>query len=203
MPRPSLNVTVRETQRNVARLAAYRSGAGGLDPTFQYLVSELLLLRLVAILEASIDDLACKLVSGAAYMNGIQPSRIQSAKSIAEAEAIMLTSRRGGRSRYLSWTKASVIRDNVYRVMSPRDPFVFHAGAHGNVLNEMRVVRNYVAHNSSDARKEFQQIVRYVYGANASISVGAFLTSRTRRGVAKIDEYIRVVPAIVTDLAGG
>ncbi len=174
MPIPSLRVTVQETQRNIDRLVRYRSGSGALDPTFQHLISELLLLRLVAILEAAIDDLACKLLAGAAYINGTQPVRLKSAKSIAKAKQLILASRKNGNSRYLTWTKASIIRDNVSSVISSQDPFVIYAQAHAIMLDEMRKVRNYVAHNSLQARGDFQGVVRSVYGRISQYKLGPF-----------------------------
>lgn len=203
MPTPSLGVTIRETRNDIARLMRYRLESSSLNPVFQYLISELLILRLMAILESAIDELACKLVAGASYMNGAQPNRLQDAKSIADAKAIILTSRKNKNSRYLTWTTATFISDNVCNTLSQTEPFLSYAWAHANILDEMRKVRNYVAHNSLHAKAEFQQVVRATYGATPSLQIGAFLTSTTRRTTAKIDQYIHTVPIIVSDLSRG
>ena len=203
MPALSLGVTVRETVRDVDRLANYRSRASALPPEFQYLVAEVVLLRLTAITESAIEDLACKLVAGAPYTNGSYPSPIHGARSIEGAHQAMCTYGRTKAKRYLSWNSASAIRDNVSKVLSDAEPFVFRARAHGDLLDEVRIVRNRVAHSSSKARGEFREVVRATYGANVSLSVGMFLTSTTRRAVAKIDQYLGDVRILVGEMAAG
>lgn len=203
MPIPSLRVTVRATYFSIDRLAGYRRASSSLSPLFQHLISELILLRLFAVLEQSIEEIACKLVAGATYMNGSSPVRHFNARSVASARAEIFDKRRNKGRAFLTWTRASDIQENVSPVLSPSDPFVHFALAHAAILDEIRKVRNCTAHNSSKAKQEFRGLLRTAYGANISLSTGAFLTSTKRYNPAKIDEYLVVVKSITSDLSTG
>lgn len=203
MPAPSLSVTVREVERSLDRLRMYRSLSGTLAPTFQHLIAEVILLRVSAILELAIEELACKLVAGASYINGTYPALLYAANSVAGARLAINTRSGPKPPPYLTWTRASDIRRNVSKVLNVAEPFVYYARAHGTILNEIRMVRNGVAHNSANAKSEFRGVIRTTYGANVSLTVGAFLTSTTRRPVAKIDEYLAGTRVIVGQLARG
>ena len=203
MPAPNLHVTIRETEESVDRLIRYRADSIALVPMFQHLVSELVLLRLSAVMESAIDELACKLVAGATYTNGNHPVRLQTAGSIAKAKLIILVSRKGNRGRYLAWARASDIGDNLWKVLGNTEPIITYAKVHATLLDEIRKVRNYVAHNSVDSRNGFQKVIRTKYGANASVSAGAFLTSTQRWRTARSDDYLAGAKVIVADLSRG
>ena len=202
MPAPRLEVTVRDATKGLSRLAKFRAESKSLSPMHQYLIAELIMLRLFSILENAIEDLACKLVAGAPYANGIHPARLYTAKSMDDARQAML-SRRAKPLSKLRWNRVKDIRESTSTVLSPAEPFIKYAQVHGNRLNEMRQVRNYVAHRSSDSRTGYKQVVRSIYGANSRVKVEAFLTSQQRRPVAKIDEYLATAGIIISELAKG
>lgn len=203
MPTPSLGIIVGQTQHSVDRLVGYRTASNGMDGRFQHLISELILLRLLAILEVAIDELACRLVAGATYTNGRQSGVSTPSKSIAAAKHMISSSKRNTRKTFLNWTKASEIESNLCHVFAPTEPFIRYAYAHTNILDEMKSVRNHVAHNNPRTKRAFQVIVRTTYSGNASLSAGAFLTSTKRQPTAKIDEYLAAAKLIVVDLSRG
>ncbi len=203
MPAPRLDVTVRDATRGLSRLAKFRAESKSLSPVHQYLIAELIMLRLFSILENAIEDLACKLVAGAPYANGIHPARLYTAKSMDDARQAMLSNGRSKSLNKLRWNRVKDIRESTSTVLSPAEPFIKYAQVHGNRLNEMRQVRNYVAHRSSDSRTGYKQVVRSIYGANSRVGVEVFLTSQQRRPVAKIDEYLATAGIIISELAKG
>ncbi|MCY4447492.1 MAG: hypothetical protein OXE02_01415 [Chloroflexi bacterium] len=174
-----------------------------MDGRSQHLISELILLRLLAILEVAIDELACRLVAGATYTNGTQSGVSVPAKSIAAAKHVISSSKRNKKKSFLNWTKASEIEANLCHVFTRTEPIINYAYAHANILDEMKNTRNYVAHNNPRTRRAFQAIMRATYSGNASLSVGAFLTSTKRHQTAKIDEYLTAARVIVGDLSKG
>ena len=202
MPAPQVEVTVRNTTTDIERLETFRTDSQSLVPEHQYLIAELIMLRLFSILESAIEDVACKLVAGAPYLNGIHPARLFTANSMDSARSAMLTHDRPKRKTYLRWTSVKDIRDSTSKVLKSTDPFISNTRAHGNILSEMRKVRNFLAHRSPNARQGFREVVRVVYGANSRVSIEAFLTSH-RRPIAKIDGYLATAKIMISDLAKG
>jgi len=203
MPLPRVEVTVRNAIAEIERLETYRTDSQSLAPEHQYLLAELIILRLFSIIDSTIEDLACKLVAGAPYVNGTHAGRLFSAKSMGGARSAMLTYGRPNPKNHLRWTTIRDIRDSTSQVLNSADPFITYARVHGAILNEMRKVRNFAAHRSPQARQGYREVVRVVYGANSRVKIGAFLTSRKRRSVAKVDEYLSTAKIMISDLAGG
>ena len=203
MPAPRVDVTVRNTNTDIERLETFRTNSQSLAPVHQYLIAELIMLRLFSIIESAIEDLACKLVAGATYVNGTLPGRLLPANSMHDARSAMLTYGRPKTKSYLRWTSVKDIRDSTSRVLISTDPFITYTQAHGNILSEMRKVRNFLAHRGPTARQGYREVVRVVYGANSRVRIGAFLTSRQRHSVAKVDEYLTKAKIMISDLARG
>ena len=204
MPAPRVEVTVRDTITDIERLEKFRTNSQSLDPVHQYLIAELIVLRLFSIIESAIEDIACKLVAGAPYANGIHPARLFSARSRQGARLAMLRHGRRKSKSFLRWTSVRDIRESTSKVIKSTDPFISYAQAHGNILSEMRMVRNFLAHRRGPkARQGYKEVVRVVYGANSRVRIEAFLTSRRSRPVAKVDEYLATAKIVVSELAGG
>ena len=204
MAAPRVDVTVRNTTADIDRLETFRADSQSLDPVHQYLIAELIVLRLFSIVESAIEEIACKLVAGSPYVNGLPPARLFPARSRDGARLAMLTHGRKKTKSYLRWTSVKDIRDSTSQVLKSTDPFITYAQAHGNILSEMRKVRNFLAHRKGpNARSGYKEVVRVVYGANSRVSIGAFLTSRRSRPVAKVDEYLATARIMVSDLARG
>lgn len=203
MARPKVERTVHMLNRSVDQLTQYYRDSNSLAPRFQYLVAELVMLRLFSVLEEAIEEVALKLVARALYTNGQPPTLRYNARSISDARSAMMNYGRAKSLSHLRWGRSGDIRDSVDKVMEGTDPFCRNATAHGAILNEMRIVRNRVAHVGSDSRARFQQVIRHTYGANRSIQTGAFLTSVQVLPRAKMEDYLAATRVLVADLARG
>ena len=203
MPVPRLDVTVRDTTSSLQRLEKFRADSQSLAPAHRYLIAELIMLRLFSIIEGAIENLACKLVAGASYTNGTLPVRLFTAQSMDGARTAMHTYGRTKPLNNLRWTRVRDIRESTGKVLDSSEPFIQYAQAHGNILNEMRLVRNYLAHRSPQSRTGYRQVVRATYGANSRVKIEAFLTSRRRYSTAKIDQYLATAKIMISDLARG
>ncbi len=51
--------------------------------------------------------------------------------------------------RYLKWTKASYVRESIEHVMDTGDRFFTEVRNYGSLINELRIVRNHVAHRTA------------------------------------------------------
>ena len=184
-------------------LERYRSDSLMLEAKYQYFVAEVIMLRLFSILEQSIAEIAYKIVAGASYLNGNSPILLTSARNVAGAKTLLLTYGRRKPVQNLKFTKSKFIRDSVRYVINASDAFVVKSQWHGARIDEMRKVRNHLAHRNTSTRKEYNKVVRSIYGANLRIQTGPFLVSTKRRVPANIDRYIGEVRIIMHDLMNG
>lgn len=203
MPAPKLQTTIRNSRQRINKLIGYWSLSGCLEAKYQHFIAEMIMLRLFSIFEDSVAEIACKLASGAVYVNGCSPVLAAQSRSIAGARALFLSHGRADPVQNLKWTKSRYIRESVQHVISTADPFISSAQRNGNVINEMRKVRNALAHNTTSAKTDFRDVVRLTYGANVNITPGAFLSSTRRTPVCNLDRYLLSTKALLVDMACG
>lgn len=201
---PRISVTLGRVDRATSRLQFYYDQRASLDTMYQRFVAELIHLRLFGLFEDSVEDLACKLLAGATYSNGSSPKLQIQARSVVHAKTLMLTYARRRPRQALRWGKARDIRDSVVMVMDSSEHFLTFAHAHAPMIDEMRKVRNYVAHHDgSSAARQFRHVVRTNYGANINVAAGAFLLTQRRWPTPKLQQYLTAVPAILADMVSG
>ncbi|WP_139019151.1 hypothetical protein [Acidovorax radicis] len=203
MAAPNLAATVNVAEAQIAKLQKYRIEASCLDAKYQHIISEMIMLRLFSVFEDAVAEIAFKIVAGAIYTNGKIPAVSIKARRFSESRALLLTYGRSKPESNLKWTKAQYIKQSVEYIISVNESYIVNAQAHGQIIDEMRRVRNFLAHNTKTAKADFKVIVRQTYGANVSISVGAFLTSTRRSNISNIEKYMTASKAIISSLARG
>lgn len=205
MPTPSLVITLRRADSFIDKLHTHKADATAarIEPKYQYFIAEMIMLRLFSIFEHSVAEIAFKLASGARYTNGNQPILNAHAKSMAGARTLFLSHARPRTIQNLKWTTAHHISNSVQHVIPTTESFLRNARAHGAIIDEMRRVRNVLAHNSTTAKNDYLQVVRQSYGANIGISVGKFLTTARNQPTCKIERYILSTKIILAELARG
>ena len=203
MPVPRLDITVRNSVAGIETLAKFRSESTGLIPRHQYFIAELIILRSFSILVETVSELACKLVAGAGYLKGSQPNRLFQAQSVAGARTAMLPRGRSRPLQYLRWTTVKEIKRSTSFVLDASEPYISYSDAHGPFLNEMRKVRNFIAHRNQSARAGYKEVIKSAYGANPPVDVGVFLVTTTRWKPSKIDYYLDAAKVMIRELATG
>jgi len=203
VPRVSVTTSLNSSINDIAILSSYNLGSKSLDAKYQYMISEVIMLRLFATLEATISEIAFKLACGALYRNGNAPLILRPCRSIQDAHAAMLNYNRPRPLQYHRWTKASFIRESIEHIINTTDSFYVNVQNHGNLINEMRIVRNHIAHKSNSTRNEYNQLLSRTYGGNPRLIVGSFLTSNSRNSLANIDRYIASARIILNDITNG
>lgn len=203
MPTPNIARTTLLVDNQISRLDTYTVSARNLEAAYQYLIAEVVMLRLFAIVEHSIAEIAYKICSGARYLNGRVPNVLYMSRSIQGARFSMLNYNRRRPKSNLQWTRSRYIRESVENVLDSGEPYLINANANGNILNEMRQVRNYIAHRNTSSRDAYKRVIRTTFGANLNISVGAFLMSTKRLSTPKIHTYIQQSRIILDDLTRG
>jgi hypothetical protein len=200
---PTLKSTVTDLNVQIVRLEQFKLEAEPLEAKYQHIIAEMTMLRLFSLFEDAVAELAFKLTAGAKYTNGLTPTLSTRARRISDSRGLLLAHGRPRPVSNLKWTKAQYIRESVENVIPVTEKFVMNAQAHGQIIDEMRRVRNVLAHNTPSAKADFKAVVRQNYGANISITVGAFLLSTRRTTPCNMEKYFVATKAIVAALASG
>jgi len=203
MPTPKLSNTINKSFSAIDTLNGYRSDSRSLEAKYQFFIAEIIMLRLFSIMEDSISEMAFKIAAGAKYLNETSPTLLCKANSVAGSRTLMLNYGRTKPIQNLKWTKSKHIKDSVEHVIDINNGYILYAQIHGAVIDEMRKVRNYIAHKSQSSKNDYKCVVRQTFGANSKIVPGAFLTSNKRSNTSKIDYYIMTSKIILNDMAKG
>jgi hypothetical protein len=203
MPTPKLIITIRNSVFYIDRLRKYRIDSSTLEAKYQHFIAEMIMLRLFSIFEHSVSEIAFKIASGAIYLNGKTPVLASQAGSIVGARSLFLNYGRRSPRQNLQWTKSKYIRESVEHVISTTDPFINASNRNGIIIDEMRKIRNILAHSSKKAREDYKSLIRITYGANLNITPGAFLSSTKRSHICNLERYLGLTKIILQDMASG
>ena len=173
-----------------------------LQPRYAKLVAEILLLRLFDSLEETITSITTKIMCGALYADGSQPGLlIQSKSRVAAINNMSNYGRRG--ARYLRWSQVKEIKENVRYVIDPNEHFLNEIDRHVLFFDEIRWIRNRIAHNNATARKNYRKAVLRYYGAYVnSVTPGKLLLS-SRQNPVLIRQYLKKSRILVKTLIKG
>lgn len=203
MTTPNLQITIRNAQQQIDKLIGYRTASEDLEAKYQHFVAEMIMLRLFSIFEDTVAEIAFKIASGAVYLNGKKPILTTKAGSVAGARGLFLSHGRTKPIQNLKWTKSKYIKESVQYVIAITDPFINSAQRNGNIIDEMRKVRNHLAHNTTSAKEEFKNVIRLTYGANIRITSGAFLSSTKRTPICNLERYLSSTKILLSDMISG
>ena len=157
------------------------------------------MVRLFEEFQDALSGIASRLLRGASYVDGTAPQLLVPAAKSSRAAVTLMTSHGRSRPAQLKWSKASFINDNLGKVMHAADAFRATVSGQAVVINEMRIVRNRIAHSNPNVRQEYARVVRAHYGARRNnISPGTLLL--TQRFVpCMLRRYIISCRAVVKD----
>ena len=196
----SLSAEYRDCYRNINKLLDLQTHTAVLEPKYSKIVAEITSLRLFDIITESFASTAKKIVSGATYVDGTHPLILCRARSTAAAFDSMCTKGRPKPKRMLNWAKVADIKDNTKYVIDPSDHFIKTIDQHSLFINEMRVVRNRIAHNNDTSRKHYRKVVLRYYGAELnSVSPGVLLLS-PRQTPSIVEQYLHKSKALMKAL---
>ena len=197
---PRLAVDYRDFVQQTNRLLDLRLNIAPLHPRYQKLVAEVLFLRVFGLVERTIESITLKILCGARYMDASWPLVLIGANSALEARYNMTTVGRRRPLFYLKWTQVAEIKKNVVHLIDPAEVFIGTLDLYNSYIEEMRHVRNHIAHRTSSTRAKFKPIVRAYYGAYLnSITPGALLLS-PRWAPTLFDRYVGTARILMRDL---
>lgn len=203
MALPNLRITIQNSAQQIDKLYAHQVDCEKLEAKYQHFIGEMIMLRLFSIFEDSVAELAYKIAAGGLYLNGSSANLIKRAGRTRDARQLFLTHNRPKAKDNLKWTKAKFIRESVDNIIPANESFIINAQAHGQIIDEMRKVRNALAHNSHSAKAEFKDILRILYGVNKNIAPGIFLISKRHHHICNLTRYISSTKIVLQTMAGG
>jgi len=131
-------VNLRDFNREVDKLSDLEGNLLYLPAHYQKLVAEIVLLRLFYLLENTFASMAYKVVCRAQYLDGSNPTVLIICRNVQSASAEMRNHGRTKPRRYLKWTKASEIKENLRYVLDSDEHFVKTVDYHGTFIDEVR-----------------------------------------------------------------
>lgn len=193
---PIITTFNRELDRAEALVAAIQAlrrpppvgpGHPGLPELQRNLVRELAFLRCVLAWEVLLEDSFIVYMTGGKGLSGKKAKSLVTAKTGPQARAILL----GGRD-YLSWSSTETVKGRARVWFSDGEPYIT-AFSTFSTNKEIRVVRNRIAHNSGEAKEQFNTL-REKKVTNAAerrgMGPGAFLARTVGGHPTRFDAYL-------------
>ncbi|MFC1475599.1 hypothetical protein ACFLQW_01185 [Candidatus Zixiibacteriota bacterium] len=171
-----------------------------LDPPIRKLVAEITLLRLFDLLVNFMSTLSAKVACGTRYLDNTPPVLLARASSMKQAKYFFERRGRGGTIHNLRWTKARYIKENIKYVVGSNDNLVMIVDRYGSEIEEIRRIRNRIAHNNENARKKYRDIVKRHYGAHLNFIGPGTLLLTPKKSPCLLEQYIVKSRIIVKDL---
>jgi hypothetical protein len=197
-----LEVDYSELDGEIDRLIGLLSGISSVQPRFAKLVAEILLLRLFSSLEEVIMSITTKIGCGATYVDGSQPILVVQSKSRQGAINNMMKYGRK-KPRHLQWSQVKEIRENARYIIDPNEHFLNELDRHTSFIEEVRWIRNRIAHNNTAVRANYRKaILRYYGGYVNSVTPGTLLLSPRQKPVL-IEQYLKKSRILVKTLVKG
>jgi hypothetical protein len=198
---PKLDVDYLFCSSEIDKLSELELNLSALPPQFQKLVAEIVLLRLFYLFQESVASMATKLQCGARYLDGTSATVLAPAKSAISAQSNMSSLGRTKPRNNLKWSKVTDIKENVKYVIGPSDHFVTILDYHASFVDEMRRVRNRIAHNNLQARRNYSLVVKKHYGAFLnSVTPGTLLLSK-RKSPRLLEQYLTKTKILIKNIA--
>lgn len=173
---------------------------GAMEPVHQKLVAEIVLLRLFYLFENVISSVCMKLTCGANYADGTHPILLKRARSIQNARALLQTYGRTQPRGTLKWSKSKEIKENLRHVIDANDNVINVVDRNGVLIDELRRVRNRIAHNNPQSRKNYRDVVRKHYGGYLNYVTPGMLLLTRRIHPPLLEQYIRQQRIVIKDV---
>jgi hypothetical protein len=196
---PSILSDYRTHDAETQRLLNLSGTLSSLPPMHQKLVAEIVLLRLFSLFENLIASVMLKLACGATYVDGSNPTLLVRARFSQNALTLFKTLG-WKKQRQLQWSTATEIKKNIKYVIDPSDNAVTIVDRNGVLIDELRRVRNRIAHNNVQSRMQYRNVVRIHYGAFMNHITPGMLLLTPRIRPPLLEQYIRQERILVKDI---
>jgi hypothetical protein len=187
---PKVTVDYDICRKEIDKLISLEKQLGSLPPKYRKLVAEIVILRLSYLLENAITSIAVKIQCGAKYADGSLPVVMVGATNKQAALNNMIHHGRAKPRYNLKWSQVSEIKKNLKHVLNLSDNFVMVLDHHGSFIEELRRVRNRIAHNNRQSRKKYREVVKHHYGAFLNAATPGVLLLSPKNSPPLIAQYL-------------
>lgn len=174
-----------------------------LPPEMYGFVAEMLMLRIFSVLESCVREVSARVACGVSYKNGVTATPIMKCTSIQDAINRFKTEGRSKPLCNLRFTNVSGTNSSIKNIIDSAEPFRVNLSKYGVQFEEMRIVRNHIAHRYKNTYLEYKNVITNRYGAYIKLKPSVFLTSTKRQPKAIIEEYLVTVKIIIDDITNG
>jgi hypothetical protein len=175
LPAPDVRPVLGEFKDDISkcvRLLTAVRGAG--FPFFQVeLFAELSFLRMYVSWEAFLEESFSRFLCGARGTSGAVPVSFTKPNSIEHAKRILVGLDRGG--RYADWSRRETVVARASLLFRHGAPFSLPLTAAARDLDDMRLIRDCIAHRSRTSKDSVAKIIQRRTGLAHKYSPGRFL----------------------------
>lgn len=201
MARPSIGAVYAQAMSRLSVVDRYLTRARLLPPELYGFVAEIMMLRIFSILEYAIRETATRLACGVAYRDGVTPTHIiHECTSLTDAINNFKSYNRSKAKSYLQFTNVGQTNDSIEHIIGNSESFRLKLSSYGVQFEEMRKIRNHIAHRTSGTGNDFKGIICQRYGAYIRIKPSVFLVSTKRQPRPIINEYLLTVKTIIKEV---
>jgi hypothetical protein len=136
-------------------------------------ISELSFLRVYVAWEEFLEGTFSRFLCGASSISGRRPKLYASPRNIDHARKMIIGFERG--DRFADWSQRHKVTDRAELLFRDGSPFRTPIQAAGTELDEMRAIRDRIAHRSDKARNQFNGVVHKKLGTALMLNPGRFL----------------------------
>lgn len=194
---------LRDCQKAVDRLIGLQRTMHVLPAKYQKLTAEIVMLRLFDVFQHHLRRIVCKVACGSNYLDGSTPHLLYRARSIAGAETAMKSYGRSRPLGFLRWSKAVDVTDNAKYVIAPNDHVLVSLRRNGYLFDEMRRVRNRIAHSGQRARQNYSVVLKRYYGAQVRGVLPGTLLLSSNWSPTLLVHYLRGTRTLARELVRG
>ena len=166
-------------------------------------VAEVLMLRMFSILENSVREVSIRVACGVPYKNGVVSTPIIKCSSIPDALNRFKSVGRRKPLTNLNFSNVKHTNDSIKYIINSSEPIRVKLTHYGNEFEQMRIVRNHIAHRNESTYNHFKSVIINKYGAYLKLKPSVFLTSTKRQPRALIEEYLITIRVIINDITDG
>ena len=202
MGHPSINSIYTQSISRLKVVEKYIIKAQLLPPDLYGFVAEIMLLRIFSTIEFAVRETAIRIACGVPYRDGVFPSHlIIQCANLSDAIDKFKTYNRGTTPvSKLQFTNVKNTNKSIKHIIDVNESFRQKLNAYGVVFEEMRKVRNHIAHRNSSTGKDFKAVIRQKYGGDLRLKPSVFLVSLKRQSKANIDIYLQTAKIMVNEI---
>lgn len=166
-------------------------------------IAELSYLRIYLAWETFLEDSFARFLHGARTLSGATVKRYANPRTLDHARRLLAGLDRGGRGRYADWTVRATVTQRALLLFKDGATFATTLDAAARDLDDMKALRDCIAHRSNYASESFGKVVHRRLGVALNMRPGRFLL-RHRPGATEtfLEYFSRIIVLVAEKIAG-